>query len=285
MAIAEAPPGWNDAMTRSDEPDAPARGHYTFGDNAVAAARLQRLADLFHPSLESFVTDHLQRDVQHLLDVGCGPGHTTRSLAALFPDARITGIDHSASFIAAAERAPAPNVTFRVGDVTRSRDAVAPGVAPADALYARFLLTHLPEPGAALAAWATYLAPGALCLLQETAAMTANHPALARYYELVTDLQRRHGQRLDIGRGLAHLPAADQYMVRHSGERHFDLPGSRMAQLHVLNLTTWRHDPLAASFDRRELDWLQDELGAIATDPGAAVVVDYAMGELVLERR
>src|SRR5690606_29428747 len=99
MAIAEAPPGRNDAMTPSDESDAPARGHYTFGDNAVAATRLQRLADLFHPSLEAFVTEQLPRPVQHLLDFGCGPGHTTRRLAALFPRAQVTGIDHSPSFI------------------------------------------------------------------------------------------------------------------------------------------------------------------------------------------
>ena len=115
--------------------------------------------------------------------------------------------------------------------------------------------------------------------------MAGSHPALARYYELVADLQQRHGQRLDMGRGLAALPDPGLYDVRYSGERRFVLPGDRMAELHRLNLMTWRHDPLAASLDRRELATLDVELAAIAGNHGADVVVEYSMGELVLVRR
>jgi hypothetical protein len=115
--------------------------------------------------------------------------------------------------------------------------------------------------------------------------LTASHPALARYYELVADLQRRHGQRLDIGRDLRELPDTRLYDVRHSGECRFDLPGSRMAELHRLNLVTWRHDPLAVSFDPHELESLDSELAQIAAGRGGQAVVEYSMGELVLERR
>jgi SAM-dependent methyltransferase len=273
-------------MTQPEEAhDAPTRGHYTFGDSAVAAVRLRRLAELFRPSLDAFVAEHVPRPIQHLLDFGCGPGHTTRSLAARLPSTRVTGIDHSSSFIDEAARTPVPNAIFRVGDVTRVRDDTLPDLAPGDALYARFLLTHLPHPGDALSTWATYLTAGARCLLQETAEMTGSHPALARYYELVADLPRRHGQRLDVGRALSDLPDAGLYDVRHSGERRFRLPGSRMAELHRLNLMTWRHDPLAASFDPRELEWLEAELDRIAQGRDADAAVDYSMGELVLVRR
>lgn len=258
---------------------------YTFGDNAVAAVRLQRLADLFRPSLEAFVTEHLSGPVRHVLDMGCGPGHTTRSLAALLPSARITGLDLSASFIEATASILLPNVTFFVGDVTRPREVSVPDLARAEGLYSRFLLTHLPNPGDALSTWASYLTAGALCLLQETAAMTADHPAIARYYELVADLQRRHGQRLDIGRQLPDLVDARLYAVRHSGERRFALPASRMAELHRLNLMTWRHDRQAAQFDPHELASLEAELAGIAAGGAGAAVVEYSMGELVLERR
>jgi SAM-dependent methyltransferase len=271
-------------MNQSDHRNESTRGHYTFGDNAVAAVRLQRLADLFRPSLETFVTKHLPRPIRHLLDLGCGPGHTTRALAALTA-ARVTGLDHSTSFIEEAARMPVPNVVYRVGDVTRPRDEAVPDVPPADALYSRFLLTHLPHPGEALSTWASYLTTGAVCLLQETAAMTGSHRALARYYELVADLQRRHGQRLDIGRALSDVPDRRLYDVRYSGERGFSLPGSRMAELHRLNLMTWRHDPLAASFDPRELESLEAELAQIAAGRGGEAVVEYSMGELVVERR
>jgi trans-aconitate 2-methyltransferase len=273
-------------MNQSDHRNESTCGHYTFGDNAVTAVRLQRLADLFRPSLETFVTEHLPRPIGHVLDLGCGPGHTTRALAALLTVARVTGLDDSASFIEEAARTPVPNVVYRVADVTQPRDAAAPGVLPpADGLYSRFLLTHLPRPGEALSTWATYLTTGAVCLLQETGAMKGSHRALARYYELVADLQRRHGQRLDIGRALSDLPDRRLYDVRYSGERRFSLPGSRMAELHRLNLMTWRHDPLAASFDPHELESLEAELSQIAAGLGVKAVVEYSMGELVVERR
>lgn len=118
------------------------RGHYTFGDNAVAATRLQRLADLFRPSLETIVAAHLPRPIRHLLDFGCGPGHTTRTLAALRPSARVTGLDKSKLFIEEAARTPVSNVVFCLGDVTRPRDEAVPAVPPADALYSRFLLSR-----------------------------------------------------------------------------------------------------------------------------------------------
>jgi SAM-dependent methyltransferase len=261
------------------------RGHYSFGDNAVAAVRLQRLADLFRRSLETFVLEHLPRPIRHVLDLGCGPGHTTRAIATWATPSRVTGLDHSTAFIEEAARTPLPNVVYRVGDVTRPRDEVAPDLPPADVLYSRFLLTHLPHPGDALSTWGSYLATGAVCLLQEAAAMTGSHPALVRYYQLVADLQRRHGQRLDIGRALSDLPDHRMYDVRYSGERRFSLPGSRMAELHRLNLMTWRHDPQAASFDPHELDSLDTELAQIAEGRSIQTVVEYSMGELVLARR
>ena len=115
--------------------------------------------------------------------------------------------------------------------------------------------------------------------------MTGSHRALARYYELVAELQRRHGQRLDMGRALSDLPDSRLYDVRYSGERRFSLSGSRMAELHRLNLMTWRHDPLAASFDPYELEALDAELAQIAAGRGARALVEYSMGELVVERR
>jgi trans-aconitate 2-methyltransferase len=102
---------------------------------------------------------------------------------------------------------------------------------------------------------------------------------------LVAALQRRHGQRLDIGRALSDLPDSRLYDVQYSGERRFSLPGAQMAELHRLNLATWRHDPLAASFDVHELTSLETELAQIAEGRGGVAVVEYSMGELVLVRR
>lgn len=138
IAGSRGPARPSEAMNQSDHRNESTRGHYTFGDNAVAAVRLQRLADLFRPALETFVTEHLPRPIGHVLDLGCGPGHTTRALAALLTAARVTGLDHSTSFIEEAARAPVANVVYRVGDVTRPHDEAVPDVPPADGLYLAF---------------------------------------------------------------------------------------------------------------------------------------------------
>ena len=49
------------------------------------------------------------------LDVGCGPGNSSRVLADAFPGARITGVDSSPEMIAAAAAAH-PDMTFRLCD-------------------------------------------------------------------------------------------------------------------------------------------------------------------------
>ena len=58
-----------------------------------------------------------------------------------------------------------------------------------------------------------------------------------------------------------------------------------MAELRRLNLLTWRHDPLAAPFDPHELESLEGELASIAEGRAGKTIVEYSMGELVLERR
>src|ERR1700722_5274705 len=58
-----------------------------------------------------------------VIDLGCGPGQLTASLAARWPDADVLGIDSSAEMIAAAEAiddrglAGRGTLRFRVGDV------------------------------------------------------------------------------------------------------------------------------------------------------------------------
>jgi hypothetical protein len=158
-------------------------------------------------------------------------------------------------------------------------------VPPADLVYVRFLLTHLADPGAALARWLRLLAPGGRLIVQETARLTSRHPALGRYYELVGELQRHYGQLLEIGSRLGGLAAGLDAEVRHSAEREVCPEAASMARLHELNLRTWRQDPYAAEhFDPAELDEVAAGLGRVVRgeDPGATV--EQGMGELVLQR-
>ncbi len=57
-----------------------------------------------------------------VLDAGCGTGALAEALAARDPTARITGVDVSAPFVAAA-RARVPGARFTTGDITALEDA------------------------------------------------------------------------------------------------------------------------------------------------------------------
>jgi SAM-dependent methyltransferase len=259
-------------------------GGYTFGDSALASERLRLLSEQFRPSLAALISEHGARGLAQVIDLGSGPGYTTRALWQLLAPARLLGLDNSERYVEQARRESPPGIEYRVHDLRRAAPADAP-LPRAQLVYSRFLLTHLPEPRAAVSLWAELLAPGGRLLLQETAEMASAHPALARYYELMAEFQRRHGQAFDIGLGLGELAEPELYRSVHVGPRRFQLSGPRMAQLHLMNLATWRRDPQAYSFDADELDRLSASLEALSRDESSAVVVEYAMGELVLERR
>ena len=79
-----------------------------------------------------------------LLDLGCGPGYSTHFMAETLPCCRAVGLDRSESFLAEARRTETNRVAFFLHDVA----TVPFPVEPADLLYCRYLLTHLPEPQA-----------------------------------------------------------------------------------------------------------------------------------------
>jgi trans-aconitate 2-methyltransferase len=259
---------------------------YTFGTTPDAAHRLALLADLFAPPtrdlLARCVPPDAARPVRHAVDLGCGPGHTTRLLHAATGAARTTGVERSADFLALAREdlsdGVPDGVTFVEADVTR---APLP-VDPADVVHARFLLTHLAAPVEALRTWAGALADGGRLVLHEVAALDSADPVLHRYYGLVADLQRHHGQALDIGDRLSALGAAAGLEVAHAAVVAWQPDAARMAALHVINLRTWRHDPyIAGSTDPADLDALDAGLVEIARGRPCAPV-EQSLGEAVL---
>src|SRR5512142_2019322 len=171
----------------------PHPSHYTFGDGDLAAQRLRHLAETYEPSSRALLA-RLGPVEGGALDLGCGPGHTTALVAEALRPAWTAGLERSARLLAQA-RERVPGASFHEHDVT-----VAPfPVAPAAVVYSRFLLTHLPDPAAAVRTWAGALAPGGRLVLEETATLTSEHPAIQRYYDLVDALQDHYGQRFRIG--------------------------------------------------------------------------------------
>lgn len=118
----------------------PASETYLFGDSELAAQRLRLLAEVFAPSTRAFLERLTLAAPRRILDVGCGPGHTTRTVAEIFPQAAIRGLDCSPQFISLARAATQDRVSYLVADATSD----LPG-GPYDLVYCRYLLTHLPD--------------------------------------------------------------------------------------------------------------------------------------------
>lgn len=253
--------------------------HYTFGDNEIAALRLELLAQVYEPSSAALLSG-LGPAEGAAVDAGCGPGHTTALVASVLRPAWTVGLDRSPRMVAEARRR-FPALRFEEHDVLQPPYPAA----PAAVLYARFLLTHLPDPAAALRAFARALAPGGALAVEETATLESDHPAMRRYYQLVEALQAHYGQRMHVGAELETLARAAGLAVERAGVAPLELPGPRMARLHALNLRTWGSDPfIRARVDRAELDALGAALERIAEGEEAAPPVRNGMGQAVLRR-
>jgi hypothetical protein len=124
-------------------------------------------------------------------------------------------------------------------------------------------------------------------VLEETASMTAEHPAFSRYYALVERMQAHYGQRMYIGRELAALAltVAPQWVVETAQLQPALLPAIDMARLHLLNLQTWSQDPFArANYVAAELSELAERLAEIARGALHAAPVSLGIGQVVLRR-
>jgi SAM-dependent methyltransferase len=256
---------------------------YTFGDNPLAADRLALLAATYEPSSARLLRMCASLAPRQAIDLGCGPGHSTRLLHAVAAPAATIGLDSSPEHIARARAAAPPGIDYAVHDVTVTP---LPGERRPDLLYCRFLLTHLRDPERVLAGWASAAAADrAALVIEETAAMSSPHAAFQLYYRLVADLQRNYGQEMMIGRTLDRALAAAGWHPEISGVRELSLPARRMARLHGLNLATWRHDPFArAAWAPAMLDELAAALDAIASGVDDAPDVQHSMRQLVLMR-
>src|SRR5262245_57124330 len=138
--------------------------HYVIRGGLEGRERLRVLARLMWPTTESLLSEVGVAPSASCLDVGCGGGDVSVALARMAPEGLVLGIDLDATKVQLAEAEATEdvvrNVSFLQVDVLEDplpdewRDTF-------DLVYARFLLTHLPDPAAALARLVPLLRPGA----------------------------------------------------------------------------------------------------------------------------
>lgn len=121
------------------------------------------------------------------VDVGCGPGVSTRLVRSRFPRASLVlGVDRCKNCIRDAG-ARVPGATFVVASV----DADALPVTNADVIFGRTILSHLAHPMEAVSSWVSRLRRGGVLALEEVEKVTTADPLFSKYLEIVGS--RTHG--------------------------------------------------------------------------------------------
>ena len=175
---------------------------YTYGDSEFAADRLDLVARMFEPTTRRFLERLGGSGPRLAIDLGCGPGNTTRLIADVLRPVRTLGLDRSATYLERARRGAPPGVEFQEHDVL----ATPFPVGPADVVFCRLLLAHLPDRVDVVARWATQLAPNGVLMLDEIEDFHSNQPALVDYVRLASGVVERAGGRLIAGPELATMP-------------------------------------------------------------------------------
>lgn len=254
--------------------------HYTFGDSALASARLDLLAATYEPHSRAFLHEVLPEKLSLAIDLGSGLGHTTDLIRTLRNPTTTVGYERSPRHVALAT-ARYPALTFREQDVM-CPPFVHQG---ADLVYSRFLLTHLNAPSEAIEQWRALLRTEGLLILEETAHLWSCVSEFQEYYSMVADMQAHYGQELYIGRRLHALARHSKLTLMHSRQDSFQLPAATMARLHAMNMATWKNDPyVLATFRPNDLERLQAHFEQLATSTGRHPPVTCTMARIVLQR-
>jgi ubiquinone/menaquinone biosynthesis C-methylase UbiE len=249
-------------------------GRYVIRGGVEGRERLRILSEVMWPSTRDLLDEVTVPAGSNCLDVGCGGGDVTIELARIVgPKGRVIGVDLDETKLTIARQEAdehgLSNIMFEVQDVTRWQSQPREQF---DFVYARFLLTHLSDPGAMVSSLRRHLRPGGMAIFEDIDFRghfaEPDCPALQRYVAWYTKSVQRRGADPNIG---PRLPG----LLREAG---FD--NVRMKLVHPASLTggikdltcvtleniadAVLHDELATD---EELRQTIEELHAFARDP------------------
>jgi len=254
---------------------------YLFQDTNRAAQRLQILADVFAPSSRAFLQDTVSTAPQLAVDLGCGPGHTTRLLADTTQCVRAVGLDTSEHFLTLARRNTTERMSFVRHDVTQ----VPFPLEQSDLISCRFLLTHLREPQSVIERWATQLCPQGLLLLEEVEWIQTEHALLRTCLDIVAAMLERQANQLCIGPLLEKQQIGNGLRRRVSRVYHLPVSTVQAATLFYLNIQSWKHQPfIQGHYTTDMIEQLEYDLRELVETARSEGEIEWGLRQLAYDR-
>lgn len=176
---------------------------YVIRGGLAGRDRLRVLAEVMQPSTNHFLDQLGPLTGRRCLDVGSGGGDVTRELVRRTgPAGHVVGVDFDTAKLelarSEAQADGVTNVEFR-----SARIGEDPIDGPFDLVYSRFLLTHLKEPGKAVAQFHDLLPRGGIVALEDIDFsgyfVFPESAAHRRYADLYSRAVRHNGADPDIG--------------------------------------------------------------------------------------
>ncbi len=254
---------------------------YLFKDTDLAAHRLQVLADVFAPASRAFLRDMVNEKSELALDLGCGPGYTTRLLAETTHSARTVGLDASEHFVALA----AGNATEYISFVCHDLSQIPFPTGPGDLLFCRMLLTHLQNPQAVMKRWATQLRPGGLLLLDEVERIQTEHPLFRTYLSIVDAVPGQQANQLYIGPLLDRQQPGGDLKRRLSRVYRLSVSTRQAATMFSLNIPAWKHQPfIQRHYEADTIEQIEQEMRELAEYATGEDEIEWEMRQISYER-
>jgi SAM-dependent methyltransferase len=157
---------------------------------------LKKIAVFFNPLAAEFIMKNIAEKIESVMDLGCGPGYTTEMLANATGADSVFGIDISDNYLAFA-RTQYPRYTFIKHDVRH-----APLPVTVDAIYLRFLMSHLKNIRHLVENWLEAIKQGGYLIIDELEDIYTETKIFRDYIDISNGLIRSQGADLFIGKVL-----------------------------------------------------------------------------------
>ncbi|NTU97406.1 MAG: methyltransferase domain-containing protein [Chlorobiaceae bacterium] len=179
---------------------------YIISGGDVGASRLHILSRAMMPASMGILVRSGLAPGMAVLDLGCGSGDVTLEIAkTVGPEGRVVGIDMDEGVLMHARKGSEDagcGVEWRCSKAEELKEEGA-----YDIVYARFLLSHLPDPAGILQKMKRALKPDGRLVVEDidinTHAYWPFHPSFRRYIELYAEAGRLRGVDPGIGPSLA----------------------------------------------------------------------------------